>query len=56
MGLHENWDLQKSLLTAVCVAAASLAHPTCTGGVGDINSAMALAKKYRPRPALEPEG
>jgi sugar/nucleoside kinase (ribokinase family) len=54
-GLHEGWDLQKSLLTAVCAAAASLSHPTCTGGVGTLEAAMALAKKYRPRPALDPE-
>ena len=54
-GLHEGWDLQKSLLTAVCAAAASLSHPTCTGGVGTLDAALALAKKYRPRPALEPE-
>lgn len=54
-GLHEGWDLQKSLFTAVCTAAASLSHPTCTGGVGSLDSALALAKKYRPRPALERE-
>lgn len=54
-GLHEGWDLQKALLTAVCAAAASLSHPTCTGGIGNLESALALAKKYRPRPALEPE-
>ncbi|HUS35789.1 MAG TPA: carbohydrate kinase family protein [Verrucomicrobiae bacterium] len=55
-GLHEGWDLQKSLLAAVCAAAASLSQPSCTAGVGDLASALALAKKYRPRPALEPEG
>jgi sugar/nucleoside kinase (ribokinase family) len=54
-GLHEGWDLQKSLLTAVCAAAASLSQPSCTAGVGNLESALALAKKYRPRPALEPE-
>jgi sugar/nucleoside kinase (ribokinase family) len=54
-GLHEGWDLQKSLLTAVCTAAASLSQPSCTAGVGPLESALALAKKYRPRPALEPE-
>ncbi|MEN9573132.1 MAG: hypothetical protein RL514_987 [Verrucomicrobiota bacterium] len=54
-GLHEGWDLQQCLLTGVCVAAASLSHPTCTQGVGKLDAAMALAKKYRPRPPLEPE-
>src|SRR5512136_712720 len=32
-GLHEGWELRRCLLTGVCVAAASLAHPTCTAGV-----------------------
>ncbi len=54
-GLHEGWDLQKSLLAAVCAAAASLSHPTCTGGISSLEAALALAKKHRPRPALEPE-
>jgi len=55
LGLHEGWDLQKALLAAVCSAAASLSHPTCTGGMSTLEAALALAKKYRPRPALEPE-
>ncbi|NBR87835.1 MAG: carbohydrate kinase family protein [Verrucomicrobia bacterium] len=54
-GLHEGWDLQRCLLTGVCVAAASLSNPTCTQGVGKLEAALALAKKYRPRPPLEPE-
>jgi len=54
-GLHEGWELQKCLLTGVCVAAASLSHPTCTQGVGKLDAALALAKKYRPRAPLEPE-
>jgi sugar/nucleoside kinase (ribokinase family) len=53
MGLHEGWGLQKSLYTGVCVAAASLSDPTCTGGVGSLDSCHALAKKYRPRPKLD---
>src|SRR5258706_15675180 len=28
LGLHEGWDLQKCLLTGVCIASASLADPT----------------------------
>jgi sugar/nucleoside kinase (ribokinase family) len=54
-GLHEDWELSRGLLTGVCAAAASLSHPTCTDGMTDLNSCLALAKKYRPRPALERE-
>ncbi len=52
-GLHEGWDLEKCLLTAVCAAAASLSHPTCTAGVKSLSSALALSKKFGLRPALE---
>ncbi len=45
-GLHEEWELQRALLTGVCLAAASLSDPTCTAGVKSLNSALALAKKY----------
>jgi sugar/nucleoside kinase (ribokinase family) len=54
-GLHEGWPLDKCLLTAVCAAAASLSHPTCTEGMLPLDACLALAKKYRPRPRLEPE-
>ena len=54
-GLHEDWDLNKCLLTGVCAAAASLSQPTCTDGMLDLNACLALAKKYRPRPPLERE-
>ena len=54
-GLHEGWPLNKCLTTGVCAAAASLSHPTCTNGMTDLNSCLALAKKYRPRPKLERE-
>jgi sugar/nucleoside kinase (ribokinase family) len=54
-GLHEDWPLEKSLMTGVCTAAASLSDPTCTEGTKDLTSCLALAKKYRPRPRLEPE-
>jgi sugar/nucleoside kinase (ribokinase family) len=55
LGLHEGWELQRSLLTAVCAAAASLSDPTCTAGMKPLNAVLDLAKKYRPRPKLEPE-
>ncbi|MCX6924557.1 MAG: carbohydrate kinase family protein [Verrucomicrobia bacterium] len=51
-GLHEGWDLQRCLLTGVCVAAASLAHATCTSGVKSLSTSLALARKFRFAPAL----
>ena len=54
-GLHEDWALDKCLMTGVCTAAASLADPTCTEGMKDLGTCLGLAKKYRPRPKLEPE-
>lgn len=55
LGLHEEWDLQRCLLTGVCAAAASLSDPTCTAGVKSLNSTLALAKKFGIRPPLEKE-
>lgn len=54
LGLHEGWDLKRCLETGVCVAAASLSDPTCTGGVKRLKATLELARKYRFRPA--PEG
>jgi sugar/nucleoside kinase (ribokinase family) len=54
-GLHEAWELNKCLLTGVCAAAASLSDPTCTNGMVELSACLALARKYRPRPALERE-
>lgn len=54
LALHEGWDLQKVLLTAVCAAAASLSDPTCTGGMKPLAVVQTLQKKYGVRPALEP--
>ena len=45
-GLHESWDLQRCLLTGVCIAAASLADATCTTGVKALNTSLALARKF----------
>ena len=53
LGLHEGWELQRCLFTGVCVAAASLSDPTCTGGVKNLAAALALAKKFKPRPSLD---
>ncbi len=54
LGLHENWELDQCLQTAVCMAAASLSDPTCTGGAKNLKASLALAKKYGYRPTLEP--
>ena len=47
MGLHEGWDMDRSLKTAVCAAAANLSHPTCTGGMKRLGTVMGLAKKFK---------
>ena len=51
-GLHEGWDLQRCLLTGVCIAAASLADATCTAGVRPLKTSLALAKKFGFGPPL----
>lgn len=53
-GLHEGWDLQRCLLTGVCIAAASLADATCTAGVKSLHTSLGLAKKFGFGPAVEP--
>ena len=55
LGLHEGWDLRRCLLTGVSIAAASLSHPTCTEGVKSLPACLKLARKFRFKPALEPE-
>ena len=45
-GLHEGWDLQRCLLTGVCIASASLSDATCTAGVKSLNTSLALARKF----------
>ena len=52
-GLHEEWELSRSLFIGVCVAAASLSDPTCTGGVRPLEDCLALSKKYRTRSRLD---
>ncbi len=53
MGLHEGWELSRCLLTGVCVAAASLSDPTCTGGVKTLSACLSLAKKFGVRKSLD---
>ena len=54
LGLHEGWELKRSLLTGVCLAAASLSDPTCTAGVKSLGTSLALAKRFGFQPKLEP--
>lgn len=53
LGLHEGWDLARCLLTGVCVAASSLSHPTCTGGIRPLKGVLALARKYGTKPPID---
>jgi sugar/nucleoside kinase (ribokinase family) len=55
LGLHEEWDLKRCLLTGVCIAAASLSDPTCTAGVKSLNASLGLARKFGFRPKLDGE-
>ena len=55
LGIHEGWEIQRSLFTAVCAAAANLSDSTCTGGMKSLRSVLALAKKYKPRPPIDPD-
>jgi len=53
LGIHEGWEIQRSLFTAVCAAAANLSDTTCTGGMKKLRSVLALAKKYKLRPPID---
>jgi sugar/nucleoside kinase (ribokinase family) len=53
LGLHEEWDLPRCLLTGVCIAAASLSDTTCTAGVKSLNTSLALARKFGFAPVIE---
>src|ERR1041385_3428831 len=53
LGLHEDWELQRCLLTGVCLAAASLSDPTCTAGVKSLNASLALGRKFGFQPTFE---
>ncbi len=55
LGLHDEKPLQECLEMGVCVAAASLGDPTCTGGVKKLADCMALKKKFGVRAALNSE-
>jgi sugar/nucleoside kinase (ribokinase family) len=54
LGLHEGWELDRSVQTGVLMAAASLSDPTCTGGMKPLNACTALGKKFGYRRSIEP--
>jgi sugar/nucleoside kinase (ribokinase family) len=45
-GLHEGLSLKERLGLAVCSAAASLSHPTPSGGMKPVNECLALADRF----------
>jgi sugar/nucleoside kinase (ribokinase family) len=46
LGLHEDWNLDRSLLTATCLAAACLSDATATGGIRSLSASLALARRF----------
>ncbi len=45
LGLHEGWELNRSLMFAHGAAASSLRHPTCTEGIGAADAIKSLTEK-----------
>jgi len=46
MGVHEGWDMERSLNLGVCAAAASLSHATCSDGILPVDDCLALSRLY----------
>jgi sugar/nucleoside kinase (ribokinase family) len=44
-GLHEGWPMARSLELGACTAAASLMHPTCSGGVLPLAECLAFGRE-----------
>lgn len=55
LGVHEGWETKRCLETGVCLAAACLTEPTCTGGVKELSASLALGKKHKFQAALATE-
>ena len=51
-GIHEGWEIDKSLRLAVCSAAMSLSEPGCTEACTNLTDTLALAEKYPFQPAI----
>ena len=45
-GVHEEWSLEKSLLTGTCAATACMSDPTCTDGLRSLEDCLALAEHF----------
>ena len=45
-GIHEDWSLERSLLTGTCAATACLSNPTCTDGLRSLDECLALAERF----------
>ena len=54
LGLHEGWDLQRTLLAGVCAASAALTDAAGIAGLKPLNACLALAKRHGVQPPLEP--
>jgi hypothetical protein len=39
LGVHEDWPLEKCLLTGTCAATACMSDPTCTDGLRSLETA-----------------
>ena len=46
VGVHEGWDIERSLTFANAAAASCLRHPTCTGGVSSAEEIWELGEQY----------
>ncbi len=46
LGIHEGWPIRNCLQTGACVAAASLFHPTCSGGMEPLEECLSLGHEY----------
>ena len=45
-GVHEEWSLEKCLLTGTCAATACMSHPTCTDGLRSLDECLALVDQF----------
>lgn len=46
LGIHEDWPLEKCLLTGTCAATACMSNPTCTDGLRSLEECLALADQF----------
>ncbi len=53
IGLHEDWEIPRSLVTGVCIATASLADATCTASVKSLKTSLGLAQRFKLGPKLD---